>query len=825
MINKASFEELEQKIRNLEEDALQHQQTKKELQNRSEFERLVTMTSTNFINLSPDEIDDAINHTLQQIGEFADADRSYVFLFGDNGKLMDNSHEWCSEELEAQILKLKGVSVDEFKWSIEKIRDGEVFHVPCVADLPPEAAAEKAEFESEEIQSLVNVPMTCKGAVVGFLGLDFVRVEKSLEAGIITLLRIVGEIVASALERKRIEEALHKSEEKFRALVEATSDWVWEIDLNGRYTYTNPNVKKILGCKPDELIGMKAFDTLKADDAKRAGEKFKSMVELKKSLVRGEYVHTHKDGFHVIVETSAEPFFDTNGDLLGFRGIDRDITARKRMEEELRKARDELQIRVEERTAELANTNEALRESALLYRTLTTSIADGVIVVQDGKIFFSNNAFAKMCGYRELDEVIGVEVARFFDSDITQFFGNTYESEKDDPQFKTSLHGMYITKEGKKFWLSMNNSVISWKSNPAVLSTVRDITEKVLQERAVREEAESLRRENIKLRSSIKERYKFGKIIGKSLAMQDVYELILKAAATDSDVIILGESGTGKELVAEAIHDMSNRVEKPFITVNCSAIPENLIESEFFGHVKGAFTGAHIEKKGYLHAANGGTLFLDEVGEVGLNIQVKLLQAFENGKYAMVGDTLSQKSDFRLISATNKDLSKMVAKGSMREDFYYRISVIPIMLPPLRDRREDITLLIDHFLKLFAKGEREPNIPGKDMDILLSYNWPGNIRELQNVLQRFLAIRNFDFMKTLPEAFPADQDIASEKESDINVFSFKNTLKDVEEKTIVNALNEVNWNRTKAASMLGISRRTLFRRIKKMGLNGPIGSI
>ncbi len=948
MVNKPTCEELEQKIRNFEEDALQHQEAKKELLYRSEFERLVTMTSTSFINLSPDEIDDEINDTLQRIGEFADADRSYVFLFDEVGEHVDNTHEWCSETIEAQIQNLKGVSVEEFKWSIGQIKAGEIVYVPCTADLPPEAAAEKVEFESEQIQSLINVPMSSKGIVVGFLGFDFVKKANTLEEGIITLLKIVGEIVASALERKRIEEAFYKSEEKFRALVEGTSDWVWEIDLNGVYTYTNPNVKTILGCEPEEIIGMKAFDTLKADDAKRAGEKFKRMVELKRPLVMGEYVHTHKDGFRVIVETSAEPFFDTNGNLLGFRGIDRDITARKRMEEELRKARDELQIRVEERTSELASTNEALRESeeryrkvvelspetiivqiegkiafintigaklfgasgreeligrsfldfvhpehqeiirtrkkeaklegvksnlvevgfirldgqvidsevvesqvnfegnpamltfirditerkrtqkvaeenAFLYRTLTTSIADGVILVQDGKIFFANDAFARMCGYGEPDEIAGMDVSRFFDSKITQFFRAVSEPGEHDREVKGSLQGMYFTRTDKKLWMSMNNSVISWKSKPAILTAIRDVTEKVLQERAVREEAESLRRENIKLRSSIKERYKFGKIIGKSLAMQDVYELILKAAATNSDVIILGESGTGKELVARSIHNMSDRAHRSFITVNCGAIPEYLIESEFFGHVKGAFTGAHRGKEGYLHAANGGALFLDEVGEIGLNIQVKLLRAFENGEYSLIGDTKSKKSDFRIISATNKDLSNLTANGLMRQDFYYRISVIPIVLPPLRERKDDIPLLVDHFLQLFAKGETVPTIPGKDMDILLHHNWPGNIRELQNVLKRFLAIRNFDFMESLPETLPAVQDICSEKVQNKNLFSFRDTLQDVEKKTIVNALNEVSWNRTKAASMLGISRRTLFRRIEKLGLNGPVG--
>ena len=336
-------------------------------------------------------------------------------------------------------------------------------------------------------------------------------------------------------------------------------------------------------------------------------------------------------------------------------------------------------------------------------------------------------------------------------------------------------------------------------------------------EESFKEVTEYLQRENIKLRSSIKERYRFGKIIGKSLPMQEVYELILRAASSDASVIILGESGTGKELVARAIHDMSDQADKAFVPVNCGAIPENLVESEFFGHRKGSFTGAHIDKTGYLHSADGGTLFLDEVGELGLNIQVKLLRALESGEYTPVGDTQFRKSDLRIISATNRDFSGMVTKGLIRDDFYYRISVIPVLLPPLRERKEDIPLLIEHFLQLYTKGKKVPTIPGKIMEVLFSHNWPGNVRELQSVIQRYLAVGNFDFLTFNGKIEQTER----AKETDFlpEAADLRSALQSFEKQLILNALNVHQWHRGRVATMLGIDPKTLYMKMKKTGLS------
>lgn len=352
-----------------------------------------------------------------------------------------------------------------------------------------------------------------------------------------------------------------------------------------------------------------------------------------------------------------------------------------------------------------------------------------------------------------------------------------------------------------------------------VQSILLDITDRKITEEAIAESAEHLKNENIRLRHSISDRYKFGDIIGKSKVMQDVYELIIKAASTNAHVIITGESGTGKELVARAIHDLSERRNHPFVPVNCGAITETLSESEFFGYKKGAFTGAHADKKGYLDLGDNGTLFLDEIGEIGLAMQVKLLRAIEGSGYTPVGGTLVRKPNIRIIAATNRNIRDMVKKGMMREDFYYRVHIIPIVLPPLRERKEDLPLLIDHFLARFAGGKDRPVITGTLMESFNQYHWPGNVRELQNVLSRYVTLKTIDFMDAgereprqkspaaLPAALGEEDNLALTEQVD----SF-------EKQVIVSALEKTRWQKIKAAELLGIHRKTLFTKMRKFGL-------
>lgn len=506
---------------------------------------------------------------------------------------------------------------------------------------------------------------------------------------------------------------------------------------------------------------------------------------------------------------------------------------RVRVNQLLEKAHDELELRVAERTCELAQANEqlkneveerkrweeALKESEELHRTLTESVADGVMLVQDGKIVLANAALVQMFGYSDANELMGGDVTDLFESEareeLIRILGLSSHGDAVGANGAATLRGICLANHDKRFWTLTHFRVLHLKSRPAILGTMRDITDVVSREAEIREEADCLRKENIRLKHSIKERYKFGDIIGKSAAMQEVYELILKAATTEASVIIFGESGTGKELVAHAIHDAGEGGDRPFIPVNCGAIPEGLAESEFFGHRKGAFTGAYTDKPGYLSSSNEGTLFLDEVGEIGLNLQVKLLRAIETGEYTPVGDTKVRRARFRCIAATNRNLQEMVRAGLMREDFFYRIAVVPINLPPLRNRKDDIALLVEHFLRLYNNGRPLPTIPGEVMDALQSYNWPGNVRELQNVIQRYLTVGRLDFMNPdarLDSCWNAGQ--TGKSGGDL----LSDALINFEKELLLNALRESGGNKSKAAAMLGIGRRSLLRKMDRVGI-------
>ncbi|NQT55476.1 MAG: sigma 54-interacting transcriptional regulator [Desulfobacteraceae bacterium] len=595
------------------------------------------------------------------------------------------------------------------------------------------------------------------------------------------LLNAIGERLGKIAERVKTDDALRLESENIINIMRSMQDWVYIANDQYEIEYINPALRREFG----PVEGKKCYEYFRY--RKEICPWCRNQDVFIGKTVRWEWNLSKKKKTYDVLST---PSINADGSIR-MLSIFRDLTALKKAQKEI-------------------------EERELLYRSLTESVADGVVLVQDGKILFVNNAFVDMFGYSEPKELAEVEIVQLFDSEFRGLFQKVFDPEEQDEDIGTLLWGMCVTKEGKKIWISTNRSVISLKSRPAILATMRNITEQVLWEKSIQEDTEYLRRENIKLRSSIKERYKFGNIIGKSRPMQNVYELILKAADSDANVIILGETGTGKELVARAIHEMSARTDKAFVPVNCGAIPENLVESEFFGHRKGAFTGAHIDRTGYLHTANEGILFLDEVGELGLNIQVKLLRALENGEYTPVGDTQVHRSNFRLISATNRDFSEMVNNGLVREDFYYRISVFPITLPPLREKKEDIPLLVEHFLHLYSKGKKVPTIAGRIMEVLYNHDWPGNVRELQSVIQRYLAVGNFDFLRVDSSA----DKIMGEIDQDYGkvVPDLRSAMKSFEKRFILKALNQYRWHRGKAAAVLGIDAKTLYTKMKKTGL-------
>jgi DNA-binding NtrC family response regulator len=320
--------------------------------------------------------------------------------------------------------------------------------------------------------------------------------------------------------------------------------------------------------------------------------------------------------------------------------------------------------------------------------------------------------------------------------------------------------------------------------------------------------------ENRLLKRELQKQYNFSEIVGKSDKLQHVFDLVNKVAGTNANVLISGESGTGKELIARSVHFNSSRSEKPFLAVNCGALPESLLESELFGHTKGSFTGAFADKKGLFRSVAGGTLFLDEVGEMPQTLQVKLLRALQEHEVTPIGSSATQKFDARIIAATNRNLEFEVAEGRFREDLFYRLNVIEIVMPPLRERREDIPLLVKHFIAKASQTQHSQSktVTKDAMKAIGSYDWPGNVRELENAVERAIILAGDEIrLDDLPPKVRSNT--AGYETNDTN--GFRQTLDDMEKRYILEILKAVDEDKTKAANILGIDLSTLYRKLKR----------
>lgn len=326
----------------------------------------------------------------------------------------------------------------------------------------------------------------------------------------------------------------------------------------------------------------------------------------------------------------------------------------------------------------------------------------------------------------------------------------------------------------------------------------------------------NLKRENVLLKKQIRTKWSYSNIIGKSKSMREVFDLIDRVAKATANVLITGESGTGKELVARAIHEQGKRVNKPYVAVNCTSIPENLLESELFGHVKGSFTGAIANKKGLFEEANGGTIFLDEIGDLDLSLQAKILRAIQERKIKAVGDTKDKDIDVRIITATHKDLKKAITEGCFREDLYYRLSVIPIMLPALRERKDDIPLLANFFLQKYAalNDSTVKGFTNEALQKLISVRWNGNVRELENVIERMVVLSSKEMIdvEDLPEFEAQNVDSFF-----VQAVSDWPTIHQLEKRYIKLVLEKTGNRKEKASQILGINRRTLYRKEHEYG--------
>jgi PAS domain S-box-containing protein len=646
-----------------------------------------------------------------------------------------------------------------------------------------------------------------------------------------------GDLLVQRVQERTVE--ITRQKYILDTFMETVPDSIYFKDRSGRITRANQAHANILGLKhPVEEVGKTDFDFFPEHAARVRYEQEQVIMQTGQPVVSIE--ETAGQGQWLL--TTKMPLRDEHGEIVGTFGISRDITALKHTEQELVQYREHLKELVKERTTELTRSNaqlseeilermrieRALRASEEQYRLLAENVKDGIVIIQNGKFVFANAAFAAMTGYAP-EQFLTLEPLSLF-ADRTASLAAIRLSGENQQIPESRWQAELTIRNRRAIWTEIEQTTIVWNSQPAQLLTIRDITDRKRQEQRLEEERTRLEAENLSLKSSIKERYRFGALVGKSPAMQRVYELIVSAAASGVNVLISGESGTGKELIARTLHQVSRRKDHAFVPVNCASIPETLFEREFFGHRKGSFTGADRDAPGLFDKAHQGTLFLDEVTELTPGMQAKLLRVLQDGEYTPLGSTTAKQADVVIIAATNKDYQEEIRQNRLRKDFFYRIGVIEIRVPALRERKDDLPLLLEHILEDYRQKQMQLQgnspqelpvsqtmLPGELVQVFYTYNWPGNVRELQNVVQRSLATQDAPAIlallgrsggsRLIPEAFPVQVKL-----------SLSETVQAFEKQVIADMLARNQHHIGRTADMLGIPRLTLHRKIKKYQL-------
>jgi PAS domain S-box-containing protein len=563
--------------------------------------------------------------------------------------------------------------------------------------------------------------------------------------------------------------SLQESLQRYETILNDLDVYLGETDLEGNITFINDAGCRLAELSRRILIGRHYKTFTDPETAERIRQIYENIYKTGIPAKNVIFEVIDKHGRRRTVDQSVSLIRNTEGVITGFRNVSLDITARKEAENKLTEHRSRLEA---------------------IFR----SVKDAIITVDPNLIVIeANKSMENICG-TEVEEIVGKEFPQcqqHCNQACHEVLGQTLEK-------KTAIKEYRIECENQHRLQQVVNVSSSPLLDPqgkfmgAVL-IIRDIT-------LLREIERELRVRN-----------QFQNLIGRNKTMQDIYSLLEDLANLDTAVLVTGESGTGKELVARALHYSGNRAFKPFVTVNCSALAESLLESELFGHVRGAFTGAIKDKQGRFQAANGGTILLDEIGDISPMIQLKLLRVLQEKEFERVGESTPQKVDVRVIASTNKDLKGKVNRGEFRQDLYYRLKVVEVALPPLRERLEDLPLLVDHFRCSFNErfNKHVEGISNEVLSTFMDYNWPGNVRELEHVMEHAFVLchgatitihhlpvdlRNIEQINDLPQIktpakkFNGGQDI-------------------------LDALNKTGWNKTKAARLLGISRQTVYRKI------------
>ena len=649
-------------------NTLQLAQTRKQLKDRLRFEGLISDLSAGFVNISLGQIENQINTCLKQITEFFAADRCTLGLFSEDGTQLMRAFEYHREGVEAAPVVL---ARDQLPWYMAQLAQGKMVVINRLEELPADAEEERRLCLAKSMKSVLSVPMVMGQKTLGSCALVSVRAERIWPDDLVQRMRLVAEVLASALARKRFEESLRESEARLNLAATSAEAGLWVLEIATGHIWATEKARELYGFAPDQELNFEGFiQVVDPDDRDRIRRSVERTMQMRADF-REEYRIVHPDGTARWIAARGRPYFDQAGEPERLMGVSLDISERKQMEEQLR---------------------ERLR-------------------------------------------------------DIEQL-------------------------------------------------------------------RQQLEKENIYLREEIELQNVHEEIVGRSQAMKRILAQVEQVARTDATVLIEGETGTGKELLARAVHRLSARKNRPLVTDNCASLPPTLIESELFGREKGAYTGALTRMTGRFEVADGATLFLDEIGELPHDVQAKLLRVLEQGRFERLGSTTPLQVNVRIIAATNRDLGRDADEGKFRKDLYYRLNVFPIVIPPLRERPEDIPLLVWAFVRQNEKkmGKRIEHISRKSMEALQRFPWPGNARELRNVVEHAMIVGS-----------GKNLDIGIPQRASSEIFA-NLSLEAIERRHILGVLQKSGWRLTGqggAAEILGLKRTTLQSKMKKLGIRRP----
>jgi PAS domain S-box-containing protein len=742
----------------------------------------------------------------------------------------------CIEEGGTHVRTLCFVNGDAVADNIEYDTTGR----PCELILtgqelfvPAEVYKKFPEAQGIEAASGVPIHSSVSGKIIGHIIVSNLK-PVTEESNQTAILKIFASRVGAEIERMKAERELYrqlKENEFYGFTMDHLREAIFWIDQDGYIWRANNGAAELSGYSVDELKKMHVFDINESVQQPDWSFVWSRLKEKKKVVFDAKF--KRKDSTIVDIEiTQNFMVFDGREYTCS---IVRDIRQR-RMEEELLRTVSEATsgLTGEDFLIELARhitmtltmryalITECANDAKTRLRTLCYVDGEKVLdnfeydtadipceIIMEGKDFFMPKGVeAKFPKEKGIESAVGVPIYSTKSGDIIGHIlaidPNAVTTEKN----QTSILKIFAARAGAEIERMKAEKELE-KANEQLKLRLKEIETLKNQ----------LQLENKYLQEEIKLTYNFEEIISRSKDFQKILQQIQQVASTDATVLILGESGTGKELIARAVHNISNRSKRPLVKVNCATLPANLIESELFGHEKGAFTGAMDRKIGRFELADGGSIFLDELGELPVELQAKLLRVLQEGEFERLGNPKTMKVNVRVIAATNRNLLQAIEKKEFREDLYYRLNVFPILCPPLRDRKEDIPLLVKHFCQKHEGkiGRKISNIPAKVMDALMAYNWPGNIRELENIIERAMILSQGGSLE-YGEWIPVERFQAS---ANGNGTPSSTKLEDVEKEHIIEVLKKTGWKvsgEKGAAKILGLNPTTLEARMKKMGI-------